>query len=318
MVNPMLVVTTALASTCLAPVIDALKTITLTHPSGSTAEVFYFGAHVKSFQPAMKPKLDILFMSKKSNMDGEKPIRGGIPIVWPNFGSAEGLPGHGFARITNWTLVSHEDAKEKDGVSTAIFKMEASESTRKMWPNEFKLEYWITLHANQLDTALHVRNTDKKSIQFHALLHNYLWIDDVRNDGAQVNGLKGVDYFDKVSKTNMTETREYITITKDTDSVYKNAPDRIDTVIKGVDAVDRTVTVEKSGSIRNGNGKGEIETKTDVVVWNPYTRAANITDMGAEEYMNFLAIEPGRVSEHQELGVGMTYILKQSISVSSL
>ncbi|CAI5728287.1 unnamed protein product [Peronospora destructor] len=49
-------------------------------------------------------------------------------------------------------------------------------------------------------TALHVTNTFNEPIKFHALLHNYLWVDDVRNKGALVFGLNGVNYFDKVAK----------------------------------------------------------------------------------------------------------------------
>ncbi|KAE8955127.1 hypothetical protein PR003_g33202, partial [Phytophthora rubi] len=59
--------TVALVSSLLAALGVAnaeLETVKLTHPYGSSAEVYHFGAHVKSFHPAMDPKLDVLFMSK--------------------------------------------------------------------------------------------------------------------------------------------------------------------------------------------------------------------------------------------------------------
>ncbi|GMF32114.1 unnamed protein product [Phytophthora lilii] len=173
--------TVALVSTMLASLGVAnaeLETVKLTHPYGSSAEVFLFGAHVKSFRAAMDPNLDILFMSNESYLDGVNPIRGGIPVVFPNFGSAKRFPSHGFARITNWTLASHEDSTDKTKPSVATFTMAASDSTRKMWPVEFELEYEVKLYANQLETALHVHNTFTEDIGFHALLHNYLWVDD--------------------------------------------------------------------------------------------------------------------------------------------
>ncbi|KAG6616174.1 putative aldose 1-epimerase [Phytophthora cinnamomi] len=52
----------------------------------------------------MDPKMDVLFMSKDSCLDGMNPIRGGIPVVFPNFSGAPGFPNHGFARITNWSV----------------------------------------------------------------------------------------------------------------------------------------------------------------------------------------------------------------------
>ncbi|KAE9058839.1 hypothetical protein PF007_g31154, partial [Phytophthora fragariae] len=267
--------TVALVSSLLAALGVAnaeLETVKLTHPYGSSAEVYHFGAHVKSFHPAMDPKLDVLFMSKESFLDGVNPIRGGIPVVFPNFGSAKGFPSHGFARITNWTLASHKDATDKKSPSVAKFTMESSNSTRAMWPVDFKLEYEVKLYGNELKTALRVTNTFKDPIEFHALLHNYLWVDDVTNKGVQVTGLKGVEYYDKVAKVNATETREYIDFANQTDNVYSNAPNTLRAVIKGVNAVDRTVTIKKSGQI--GSGGKAIKTKTDAVVWNPWADRA--------------------------------------------
>ncbi|KAE9160697.1 hypothetical protein PF005_g31537, partial [Phytophthora fragariae] len=246
--------TVALVSSLLAALGVAnaeLETVKLTHPYGSSAEVYHFGAHVKSFHPAMDPKLDVLFMSKES---------------------AKGFPSHGFARITNWTLASHKDATDKKSPSVAKFTMESSNSTRAMWPVDFKLEYEVKLYGNELKTALRVTNTFKDPIEFHALLHNYLWVDDATNKGVQVTGLKGVEYYDKVAKVNATETREYIDFANQTDNVYSNAPNTLRAVIKGVNAVDRTVTIKKSGQI--GSGGKAIKTKTDAVVWNPWADRA--------------------------------------------
>ncbi|EEY63075.1 aldose 1-epimerase, putative [Phytophthora infestans T30-4] len=298
MVNAFIFKTAALVSTLLASANAELETVKLSHPHGSSAEVFLFGAHVKSFRAAMDPKLDILFMSKESHLDGVNPIRGGIPLVFPNFGSAKGFPSHGFARITNWTLASHEEAADKNSASVATFTMASSESTRKMWPVDFELEYEVKLYANQLETALHVHNKHTDQIDFHALLHNYLWVDDARNKGVQVHGLKGVDYFDKVAKVNATETREYIDFANQTDNVYSNAPNKLSAIIKGVNAVDRT---------------------TDAVVWNPWAeRAKAMEDFGDEEYKNMVAVEPGRVSVKQVLPAGQTYTLQETISVTTL
>ncbi|KAG6615985.1 Aldose 1-epimerase [Phytophthora cinnamomi] len=303
--------TAAVASAMLAALSAAnaeLETVKLTHPTGASAEVFLFGAHVKSFRSVFDPNLDILFMSNRSHFDGVNPIRGGIPVVFPNFGSATGFPSHGFARITNWTLASVEQAADETRPSVATFKMASSDATRKMWPVDFELQYEVKLYSAQLETALHVHNTFTKEIDFHALLHNYIGVNDVRDNGVMVTGLNGVNYYDKVAKANKTETRDAISITSQTDNVYSNAPDKVEAPIRGTN-FDYTVGVEKSGSI---NG---IATKTDVVVWNPWAdRAKTMDDFGPEEYLKMLAIEPGRVSEKQVLPAGQTYTLHQTIS----
>ncbi|EGZ14984.1 hypothetical protein PHYSODRAFT_333263 [Phytophthora sojae] len=303
--------TAALVSAVLATLSGAdaeLETVKLNHPTGSSAEVFLFGAHVKSFRSVFDPNMDILFMSNRSHLDGVNPIRGGIPVVFPNFGSATGLPSHGFARITNWTLASVVQATDETKPSVAKFKMAASEATRKMWPVDFELQYEVKLWSAQLETTLNVHNTFTKDIDFHALLHNYIAVNDVRDNGVVVNDLNGVNYYDKVAKANKTETRDMISITAQIDNVYSNAPVKIRAPIRGVN-FDYTVQVEKKGSI---NGAA---TKTDVVVWNPWAdRAKTMEDFGPEEYLKMVAIEPGRVSEKQVLPAGQTYTLQQTVS----
>ncbi|GMF23525.1 unnamed protein product [Phytophthora fragariaefolia] len=304
----------------LGPANAELETVKLSHPYGSSAEVFLFGAHVKSFRAAMDPKTDVLFMSKDSFLDGVNPIRGGIPVVFPNFGGAPGFPNHGFARITNWTLASHEEAKDKNSPSVAKFTMAASNSTRQMWPVEFELEYEVKLYPNQLETALHVHNTFTQQIEFHTLLHNYLWVDNSQNEGVVVSGFKGVDYYDQVAKVNKTETREYITLngSVQTGNTYLDAPDQISATIKGINTKDRTVTVQKAGFITGSANQGEVKTETDAVVWNPGAeRAKKLEDFGDEEYINMVCIEPGRVSVKQPLPAGQTFTLQQNITVTS-
>ncbi|KAG6616278.1 Aldose 1-epimerase [Phytophthora cinnamomi] len=287
-----------------------LATTKLTHPSGSNAEVFLFGAHVKSFRTAEDPTRDVIFLSKHSYLDGVNPIMGGIPVVFPNFGSATGLPGHGFARVTNWTMASHTDATDKSSPSVAKFTMAASDATRKMWPVEFKLEYEVKLYADKLQTALRVQNTNKDPIDFHALLHNYIYVDDVRNGNTKVSGLSGLKFFDKVAQVNKTQTQPELTITAETDSIYYNAPSPL-----VVSSANRKVTIDKAGMI-TADGKA-IKTKTDAVIWNPWVeRSKTFKDFGAEEYINMLAVEPGRVSEKQALPVGQTYTLQQTITVA--
>jgi glucose-6-phosphate 1-epimerase len=304
-----------LGASCLTTTQAELPTVKLTHPSGSNAEVFLFGAHVKSFRAAQEPMRDIIFMSNHSYLDGVNPIMGGIPVVFPNFGSATGLPGHGFARVTNWTLAGVTEASDDASPSIATFSMSASEKTRKMWPVEFELEYEVKIYAQTLETSLHVHNTFTKEIEFHALLHNYIYVDDVRNGNTNVTGLSGLEYFDKLAKTNKTESRPELSISAETDSIYYNAPSTLTISSRGVGVADRKVTIDKSGAI--GSGASQTKLITDAVIWNPWVeRSKTFKDFGAEEYINMLAVEPGRVSEKQTLPASEVYTLHQAITVA--
>lgn len=65
-----------------------------------------------------------LFVSSKAALDGSKPVRGGIPIVFPCFGAPSHpehmeLGQHGFARNTAWTFDSVVK-DEASGVSVRL------------------------------------------------------------------------------------------------------------------------------------------------------------------------------------------------------
>src|SRR5579862_7041950 len=68
-------------------------------------EIYLHGAHVTHWRPAgAKP---VLFMSADSLFQKDKPIRGGVPIIFPWFGPRQGhpeSPAHGFARTHPWTV----------------------------------------------------------------------------------------------------------------------------------------------------------------------------------------------------------------------
>ena len=76
-----------------------------------------FGATVTSW---IHHSTEILFLSKQAVLDGTKPIRGGIPIVFPQFGTGDilveeaGSKQHGFARNKVWEVMHVE--KEKGSV----------------------------------------------------------------------------------------------------------------------------------------------------------------------------------------------------------
>jgi hypothetical protein len=50
-------------------------------PSGESVSVYLYGATVASWKLANGEEL--LFVSSKAKLDGSKPIRGGIPVVFP-------------------------------------------------------------------------------------------------------------------------------------------------------------------------------------------------------------------------------------------
>ena len=66
-------------------------------------------------------------MSRQSAWDAAKPIRGGVPICFPWFGphaTDRSAPGHGFARLLDWTLVEARD--DERGATHLAFQLDAA------------------------------------------------------------------------------------------------------------------------------------------------------------------------------------------------
>jgi glucose-6-phosphate 1-epimerase len=173
------------------PVVDVSDhTVKATLPSHDTVTINLFGATVTSW--TLSSGTEQLFLSTAAKLDSSKPIRGGIPIVFPVFGPppnehATGkLPQHGFARSVLWEFLGkntsesgggsrrgYEEVKLDFGLSPEML----SEEMRAKWPHEFGLVYSVTLGKGTLETGLHVQNTGGEAFEFQALFHTYLKIE---------------------------------------------------------------------------------------------------------------------------------------------
>ncbi|OQR94397.1 aldose 1-epimerase [Thraustotheca clavata] len=288
--------------------------VTLTHAtSGATAQVHLYGATVTSFVPKAGGT-DVLFVSHQAVLNGSKPIRGGIPLVFPQFGAGlipSKLPSHGFARTSTWSLVETEILEAS---TSATFALSTTKGQLVDWPHAVRLAYNVTVAHNKLTTALYITNIDSEEWPCQALLHTYLRIDAPPSiatselPGVRVHGLKGANYLSKVTGTSEVESRELVTIAGETDSVYSDANDTL--VVQA--GVDHIVRIEKRASLL---GIGAL--KSDAVVWNPWTEKAHgLNDFADDEYPQMLCVEPGVVSRLQPLAPSQTLVLKQVLSVS--
>ncbi|KAJ1959264.1 GPI inositol deacylase, partial [Dipsacomyces acuminosporus] len=236
-----------------------LERVVLSGPEGSSAEIYLFGATVTSWKSKGQERL---FVSRLAKLDGSKAVRGGIPLVFPQFGPGE-LPQHGFARNQRWAFLDTED--KGDGV-VARFQLTDSEETRaSKWPFRFSLEYTVDLTATTLSTVLSYENTDSREYAFTSLMHTYFRVPEIA--AAKVVGLKGVTYADKVrGASGAIEERDEVTVAENEDRVYSDVPGDVE-VRYGDERV----------SIKRFNFK-------DIVFWNPWSeKAAEMSDFGNDE-----------------------------------
>src|SRR5688500_13909346 len=109
--------------------------LALEAPDGARAELYLHGAHVTSWRPAGGDER--LYLSAASEFRDGAAIRGGVPVIFPQFAGRGPLPKHGFARTTGWSLVGVERGRH---AARATLRLSDTASTRAMWPHEFVAE----------------------------------------------------------------------------------------------------------------------------------------------------------------------------------
>jgi glucose-6-phosphate 1-epimerase len=268
--------------------------VTIRADDGAIVEVHRHGAHVTSWRPAGDGE-ERLYMSGRSGFEGNAAIRGGVPVVFPQFALEGPLPRHGFARTMPWSLGGI--AREADGAAEAELVLRDSPETRAVWDSRFKAVLAVTVIARQLSIALQVDNTGDSPFSFTAALHTYLRVRDVAR--AEVVGLRGGSYRVSGDRTLLTDDADRLLVSEYVDRVYVDAPRRIE-----LREPDRSMIVEAEGF-------------PDAVVWNPGSeRAAAIDDLDPGGERHFVCIEAAAVQTPVTLGAGRRWSGTQTLTAT--
>ena len=223
---------------------STLPTVTVHHSSsGSKLVASLFGGHILSYSYKNQ---DALFISSRAVLDGSKPIRGGIPIAFPQFAAQGPLPMHGFARTSTWEMRGSGDGYLELSLSS-------SETTMAQWPHPFNLTLRADFDGPTLRTSLTVENTGDSTFSFEALQHTYLaggtdCIGEMGEGTLSVSGLAGMAYFAKATQEEGIEVRDEFKPVGEFDRVYRSPPGSGDVVVRGIRGPSFTkVTVSRAG-----------------------------------------------------------------------
>ncbi|WPT18154.1 hypothetical protein PSENEW3_00006155 [Picochlorum sp. SENEW3] len=271
-----------------------LPTAVLKHACGSSAEITLFGGCVTSWKQASGD--EVLYIRPDAVFDKSKPISGGIPHCFPQFGPGE-MQQHGFARNLDWEVVgSSADPQPDDRDPEIEIALIDNEYTKKMWPHDFMVAYSISLHGETLKTDMRVLNKGSEAFDFTAALHSYFEVAGVEN--ARVNGLKGLEYLDKTEDANnppkKEEDRDSIAFTGPVDSVY----------LKSAGHVELDVGTGAAISIDSKNW-------LDTVVWSPWTAMPDC-------YKEFVCVENAQFSEPIVLKPGESWRAETEMKIVNL
>lgn len=242
-----------------------------------------------------------LWMSPLSHCGDTQALRGGVPILFPQFSTFGPLTKHGFARVSNWVTESTSapsagDAAPADGRATLI--LHDSAATRAAWPCRFELKLEVETAGPVLRMVLSVINKDDYPASFTAGLHNYF---AVRDPQAYITGLAGLPAWDQLGFPNDPSHRAPV-------GAQALAPqDKRDLIIDDVtDAV-----VLHDGEL--GRLRLEATGFPQRVVWNPGP-GHNLPDVRPGDEADFVCIEPA-VLQAVELAPGASWVGTQTLTV---
>lgn len=223
----------------------------------------------------MPDSTEQLFLSARAVIGDGSAIRGGIPVIFPQFAAEGPLPRHGFARTTLWTTESTEQLP--DGDASGTFVMRDSPATRAIWPHAFHARITVRVGGARLAVTLDVHNSGQEPFAFTAALHTYLRVH--RHGDAELVGLHGGQYRESSAPDRMLfDAEEVVQGSGEIDRVYVDAPRHLLLREPG-----RVVEMELMGF-------------PDVVVWNPgAVRAAALADMEPGGEQRMLCVEAAAV-----------------------
>lgn len=268
-----------------------LPALRLRTKGGAAAVVSLYGAQVLSWAPP--GGAERLYLSPKAVFDGKTPIRGGIPVCFPQFADLGSLPAHGFARTATWSVLT-----ERTGDDFALLTLGLSdnEATRAVWPHPFSAELGILIEDGRLDLELEVENTGDQALEFTAALHTYLAVREVEE--SRLEGLHGFEYRDKADSNRVKrDSGDVVLFEAETDRVYHG--------------VNRPLLLREYSRSLGINADGF----PDVVVWNPWVeRSAAIADLPDDGFRRMLCVEAAAAArEPVRVPAGETWWGRQTL-----
>ncbi|MFT4109083.1 D-hexose-6-phosphate mutarotase [Propionicimonas sp.] len=270
--------------------------VELRHKGGHYA-VLDSGAQVLSWSPPGQNA--VLWVSPVADFEPGVVVRGGVPVVFPWFGSGvsgDRSPAHGFARTAAW----RRGEVVNDLSATGRLQVRHTLEETGLGSAPFSAVLDVTFAHDLLTISLTVTNTGTATFSYEEALHTYLAVADVTAIG--IDGLDGCAYLDKADGAGPDEVHQDGTVRFDdeVDRVYRHTG----TAVVTDPGWARTLTVGKDGS-------------ANTVVWNPGpVKGSALADVG-RYWSGFVCVEAGNVRDAAiSLDPGELHILTQTVEIA--
>ena len=257
-------------------------------PGGDTAHVLQHGAHLVSW---VRGGEEQLYLSPLTRVAEGVAVRGGVPVLFPQFSDAGPGPRHGFARTRAWTFGESAVGREH---ALLVLRLQDDESTRAVWPHAFEAELTVALAEGRLDVELSVANTGEAPLRFTGGLHTYVGVRELAH--LRIEGLHGLPLHDRLRDEQRREDHHQLGIHGEMENLYA--------------AVHRPLLLREPGRQRVIDADGFDE----LMLWNPGPAKAHaLADLPDEDWQRFVCVEAVRVNAPVEVAPGETWIGRQGL-----
>lgn len=262
---------------------------TIRAADGAEAQIYAQGAHLIRWRSASGA--EPLFLSQRSAFTAGTAIRGGVPVIFPQFAAEGPLAKHGFARTAVWQRQPDTEP------GAACWQLRDSAATRAAWPHAFRCELRLRIGGERLDVALSVHNSGDQALRFTAALHTYLRVDDI--GAARLHGLQQHRYRDSAhGGIERVEADESLAIVGEVDRIYFDTP--------------AALRLSQPGSALRIEQQGFCDT----VVWNPGpAKGAALTDLEQDGDRHLLCVEAAVVGRPVSLAPGAHWQGSQTLII---
>jgi glucose-6-phosphate 1-epimerase len=257
---------------------------------GAQATVLLHGAHLVSWIPAGGEEQIYLSPTAKYGMGAS--VRGGVPVIFPQFNARGPLPRHGLVRTRSWQATEYV---RRGDLAIGVLRITDDLATRVHWKQGFEAELTVSVAGKSLDMELAITNTGDTPFEFTAALHTYLRCNEVLK--VQLEGLQNHGYEDFLLGQPGEQWGDVLTFVGAVDRIYHDVRQPLTLRELG-----RRTRIAMSGF-------------QDVVVWNPGDDGVTqLADMPDEDWRRMLCVEAACIREPVRLAPGQDWAGMQCLS----
>jgi glucose-6-phosphate 1-epimerase len=226
---------------------------------------------------------EVFYVSPLAAKGNLQPIRGGVPVLFPQFAGVGPLPKHGFARTALWAVESQDDAAFAAALQ---FGADALPAVFAQWPAQCRLQITAQVRGNSLTIGFDAVNTGAQPFSFTGGLHPYFLLG--RLGDASIEGLTGRAATSRIAQPIMLP------------DPFNFDGSEVEWLVQG----GAPLHLKQPGRTLQLSMRGFDEW----MIWNPgQAGAAHLADLPPGDWQRFVCIEPVRVSRPVTLQAGESF-----------